>query len=221
MLDVVVLASGRGSNFEALARAIDEGRVRARLAGVVSDRADAPVLALARARGTETHVVAVANHASRDDWDAALAATVAALSPDLCVLAGFMRIVRSAFLARFGGRTINVHPSLLPAFPGLAAPRQAIEAGVRVSGCTVHVVDAGVDTGPILAQAVVPVLPDDDEAALHARIQRAEHALFPAVVGFIADGSLALGPPPRLVRASMDEERAFFVPKLPFDEVPR
>jgi phosphoribosylglycinamide formyltransferase-1 len=214
MIGVVVLASHRGSNFEALANAIDRGRVRARILGVVADRESAGVLELARRRGIGTRVVAFGAYPSRDAWDDALARAVSELAPDVCVLAGFMRIVGGAFLARFGGRTLNVHPSLLPAFAGIDAPKQALLAGVRVTGCTVHVVDAGVDTGPILAQAAVPVLPGDDEASLHARIQRAEHALFPAVVGWIADGALELGPPARFVRDGARDEPALFVPPL-------
>ncbi|HJL16899.1 MAG TPA: phosphoribosylglycinamide formyltransferase [Sandaracinaceae bacterium LLY-WYZ-13_1] len=196
-LPVAVLVSGRGSNLRALADAIDAGTCDARIAGVVADRARCAALDFARERALPTRVVRPKDHADRAAWDAALAEAVGALAPDLVVLAGFMRLVGDAFLAGFGGRTVNVHPSLLPAFPGLDAPGQAVTAGVRISGCTVHLVDAGVDTGPILAQAAVPVRPDDDAARLHARIQPLEHRLLPRVVDWVARGRLELGGEPR------------------------
>jgi phosphoribosylglycinamide formyltransferase-1 len=209
-LRLVVLASGHGSNLLALADAIAAGRCAARITAVVSDRPRAPALALAAERGLATAVVRPRDHADRAAWDAALAGAIAAHEPDLVVLAGFMRLVGAPVLARFGGRLVNVHPSLLPAFPGLDAPAQAVRAGVRLSGCTVHLVDAGVDTGPILAQAAVPVHPDDDGDALHARIQRVEHRLLPRVIDAVATGRIALGPPPRPV-APFDPDDAELV----------
>lgn len=196
-LKLAVLVSGRGSNLSALMAAIDAGSCHARIVGVVSDRPSAPALELARGRGLLADVVAAKAYTDRTQWDAALAARLQALAPDLVVLAGFMRLVGSAVLAAFAGRLVNVHPALLPAFPGLDAPAQAIAARVCISGCTVHVVDHGVDTGPVLAQAAVPVLATDDAASLHARIQTAEHALLPAVVHAIATGTVLLGSPPR------------------------
>jgi phosphoribosylglycinamide formyltransferase-1 len=193
-MDIAVLASGRGSNLRAIAEAIDRGACTARVVAVVSDKADAAALAFASGRGVATAVVEPRAHASRALWDAALAETVASFSPDLVVLAGFMRIVGASMLARFPQRIVNVHPALLPSFPGAHGARDAIAKGVRISGCTVHLVDAGVDTGPILAQAAVPVLPTDDEASLQARIQRAEHRLLPAVIDAIARGAITLGP---------------------------
>jgi phosphoribosylglycinamide formyltransferase 1 len=187
-----VLVSGRGSNLEALLRAIDQGSCPAEVRCVLSDRDDAPALAIAQARGIATGVVRAKDYADRGAWDAALAAALSEEQPDLIVLAGFMRIVGPAVLARFPLRLLNVHPSLLPAFPGKDAPAQAIAKGVALSGCTVHLVDGGIDTGPILAQAAVPVLPGDDAALLHARIQHAEHQLLPAVVAAIARGVLQL-----------------------------
>jgi phosphoribosylglycinamide formyltransferase-1 len=157
-LDIVVLASGRGSNLAAIFDAIDAGRCDARVVGVVSDKADAGALALAAGRGVSTRVVPLARGADRDAWNVALADAVAALTPQVVVLAGFMRILGAPLLERFPGKLVNVHPSLLPAFPGHDAPAQAVAAGVRITGCTVHVVDHGVDTGPILAQAAIPVL---------------------------------------------------------------
>ncbi|MCA9579547.1 MAG: phosphoribosylglycinamide formyltransferase [Sandaracinaceae bacterium] len=197
-VDIVVLASGRGSNLSAIFEAIDAGRCDARVVGLVSDKPGAGALALAEARGVPTRVVPLPRGADRDAWNVTLADAVSDLSAQrdvLLVLAGFMRILGRPLLERFPGRLINVHPSLLPSFTGHDAPRQAVAAGVRLTGCTVHVVDDGVDTGPILAQAAVPVLPTDDADALHARIQVAEHALLPTVIHWVAQGLLTLAPP--------------------------
>jgi phosphoribosylglycinamide formyltransferase-1 len=210
-LQLAVLASGRGSNLGALLAAIDAGRCAAAIAGVLSDREDAAALELARSRRLPTRVVAPRAHADRSAWDAALATEIASLGPDLVVLAGFMRIVGPHVLARFPRRIVNVHPALLPAFPGLDAAQQAVSAGARVSGCTVHLVDAGVDTGPILAQAAVPVRANDDGPRLHARIQRAEHALLPAVIHAIAVGALTLDPAPRYLGDDEEGEAAVLV----------
>lgn len=199
-LALAVLVSGRGSNLQALLAAIDRGACDAEVGCVLSDRANAPALTLASERGIATDVIAAKAYGDRADWDRALAERIAASGAQLVVLAGFMRLVGPAVLARFAGRIINVHPALLPAFPGMDAPEQAIRARVCISGCTVHVVDAGVDTGPVLAQAAVPVLPGDDALSLHARIQTTEHTLLPAVVHAIATGAILLdGPHPRYV----------------------
>lgn len=205
-LDLAVLVSGRGSNLRAIAASIAAGRCDARIAAVIADRSQADALAFAAERGIETRVCRPKDHASREAWDEALAAEVASFSPQLVVLAGFMRIVGPAMLARFPHRIVNVHPALLPAFPGTDAPAQALAAGVRISGCTVHQVDAGVDTGPILAQAAVPVRPDDDADGLHARIQAQEHRLYPAVIDAIARGWIVPG------------ARPAFAPECPFGE---
>jgi phosphoribosylglycinamide formyltransferase-1 len=196
-LKLAVLVSGRGSNLSALLAAIDAGTCHAEVVAVLADRPSAPALELARARGIPATVVHAKAFRERAEWDHELTARIADSEPDLVVLAGFMRLVGSALLARFAGRVINVHPALLPAFPGLDAPAQAVAARVCLSGCTVHVVDHGVDTGPVLAQAAVPVLADDDAASLHSRIQQCEHALLPAVVHAIARGSIVLGDVPR------------------------
>jgi phosphoribosylglycinamide formyltransferase-1 len=196
-LELVVLVSGRGSNLRAIASAIDAGRCRARIAGVISDRPDAQALAFAAERGIPVRICQLRDHPGRQAWDAALADAIASFRPDLVVLAGFMRIVGPAVLARYPWRILNVHPALLPAFPGLDAPAQAIAKRVRITGCTVHLVDAGVDTGPILAQAAVPVLPDDDPPALHARIRAQEHRLLPAVIDAIARGWIEPGEVPK------------------------
>lgn len=216
-LPLAVLASGRGSNLSALLDAIDRGRCHATVVGVLSDRAAAPALALAEARKIPTRVVAARDYAERSAWDEALAAATHAFAPRLVVLAGFMRIVGAPLLARFPRRIINVHPALLPAFPGIDAPLQAIRARVALSGCTVHLVDAGVDTGPILAQAAVRVLADDDASALHARIQRVEHALLPAVVNAIAEGTLELDPEPRYTGGERANDERLVSPPLSLD----
>jgi phosphoribosylglycinamide formyltransferase-1 len=198
-LPIAVLASGRGSNLRAIFEAIDAGRCDARVVAVISDRASAAALELAKERSVPTAVVLPKEFADRAAWDAALAEKIASFAPELVVLAGFMRIVGASVLAKFGGRIINVHPALLPSFPGVDGPAQAIAARVKIAGCTVHLVDAGVDTGPILAQGAVPVMPDDDAAKLHERIQPIEHRLLPAVIDWIATGALVLSPEPRFV----------------------
>jgi len=179
---VVVLVSGTGSNLAALLRAHAEPSYGARVVAVVSDTAEAGGLAIARDARIPTAVVAPGDFPDRAAWDAALAEAVAVFSPDLVVSAGFMRILGAHFLKRFGGRTINTHPALLPSFPGCHAVRDALARGVKVTGCTVHLVDAGVDTGPILAQENVPVLPSDTEATLHERIKTVERQLLVSVV---------------------------------------
>lgn len=189
---VLVLVSGTGSNLRALHGAIDAGACEATIVGVLSDKHTAKALAFAEAQGIRTQVVAPKDFADRGAWDEGLAGAAESFAPDLIVLAGFMRILGKPLLSRFGGRIINVHPSLLPAFPGIDGPEQAIRAGVCVSGCTVHLVDEGVDTGRILAQAVVPVVQSDDAASLHARIQIQEHRLLPAVVHAVARGRLGV-----------------------------
>lgn len=204
-LDIAVLISGTGSNLMAIQGAIEAGACDARIAAVISDRPAAPGLAYAESRGLSTAVVRPRAFPDRPTWDGALADAVAACDPAVIVLAGFMRIVGPGFVRRFPGRIINVHPALLPAFPGTDGPAQAIAAGVRISGCTVHVVDEGVDTGPIVAQAAVPVLQADDAESLHARIQRAEHRLLPAVIHGVARGDIGLGERPHVRTASEDD----------------
>jgi phosphoribosylglycinamide formyltransferase-1 len=178
---VVALASGAGSTLQALLDAAADPAFGALVAAVGSDRADAVALERARASGVATFVHPMG--ADREAWDAGLAEQVAAHRPDLVVSAGFMRLLGPAFLGRFPGRVVNSHPSLLPAFPGVHAPRDAVAYGVRVSGCTLFLVDGGVDTGPIVDQRVVPVLDGDDEAALHERIKVEERAMLVDVVG--------------------------------------
>jgi formyltetrahydrofolate-dependent phosphoribosylglycinamide formyltransferase len=173
---VVVLLSGTGSLCGALLAATDDPDYPATVVAVGADR-DAPGLEHARRRGIPTFTCALAEHPDRAVWDRALAAAIAAHEPDLVVSAGFMKIVGPAVLGAFGGRLINTHPALLPAFPGAHAVRDALAAGASVTGTTVHLVDAGVDTGPVLAQREVAVLPGDDEARLHERIKDVEREL--------------------------------------------
>lgn len=193
---IVVLGSGRGSNFGAIVDAARSGRCDVDIAAVISDRTSAPILKRAREADLVTAIVPF-DRRDRHAWDAKLAGVVATFEPEVVVLAGFMRILGVAFVQRFAGRIVNVHPSLLPSFPGSDAPAQAIAAGVRLTGCTVHVVDEGVDTGPILAQAAVPVHPDDTAESLHRRIQSEEHVLLPATLHAVATGALVLGARPQ------------------------
>ena len=183
---VVVLASGSGSTLQALLDAAGDPTYGVQLVAVGSDRAGAGALDRARAAGVDTFVCAPVDHADRAAWDAALAETVGALTPHLVVSAGFMRLAGPVFLDRFGGRFVNTHPALLPAFPGMHGARDALAYGAKVSGATLHVVDAGVDTGPIVAQRAVPVLDDDDEATLHERIKVEERAMLVDVIGRMA-----------------------------------
>jgi formyltetrahydrofolate-dependent phosphoribosylglycinamide formyltransferase len=184
---VAVLLSGTGSLSAALLAATDDPAYPAEVVAVGADR-DAAGLEHARARGIPTFVCAVGDFPERADWDRALAAQLAAHDPDLVVSAGFMKIVGPAVLDAFGGRLINTHPALLPAFPGAHAVRDALAAGVPVTGATVHVVDAGVDTGPVLAQREVAVLPGDDEARLHERIKDVERELLVQTVAQLVTG---------------------------------
>lgn len=190
MKNIVVLISGRGSNMEAIVRACAEERWDARIAVVVSNRADAAGLAFARERDIAIDVVDHRAFASRDAFDEALAECVEGHGADIVALAGFMRILGAAFVRRFDGRLVNIHPSLLPAFPGLETHRRAIEAGCKASGASVHFVTAELDHGPIIAQAVVPVLAGDDAAALSARVLAQEHRLYPRAIAWLVDDRL-------------------------------
>ncbi len=180
---LAVLVSGRGSNLQAIIDAIRTGRLQASVEIVVSDAADAPAVARARAVEIPAAVVRRRDYSSRAEFDLALAGAVEKARPDLVVLAGFMTLLGPAFLDRFPGRVINIHPSLLPAFPGLEAQKQALEYGVKFSGCTVHYVDYGMDSGAIIDQRVVEVMPGDDVDSLSARILKQEHELLVDVIG--------------------------------------
>ncbi len=185
-LTLGVLASGRGSNLQAILDAIERGALPARVGIVLSNKKDAPALL----RASPSLFVDPAGYASRSDYDAYLATLLRRHGVDLVVLAGYMRLITPPLIAAYPGRIVNVHPSLLPAFPGLHAQRQALHYGVRVSGCTVHFVDEAVDHGPIILQAAVPVLPDDTEETLSARILLEEHRLLPRAISLYAEGRL-------------------------------
>lgn len=200
---IAVLISGRGSNLAALLAAMDAGDLHGVVDAVIANRADAPGLGFASTRGIATRVVDHRSFAARDAFDAALASAIDAGAPDLIVLAGFMRMLGAAFVRRYTGRMINIHPSLLPLYPGLHTHRRALADGVRVHGCTVHFVTPDVDVGPIIAQAAVPVCHGDDEATLAARVLAAEHVLLPTVVRWYCTGRLVIDGPRVHVR---DEE---------------
>lgn len=184
----VVLISGRGSNMEALLRAA----LPVDFAAVISNRPDAKGLDVARSLGVATAVIDHHQYDGREAFDAALAAEIDRHAPDLVILAGFMRVLTADFVRRYQGRLINIHPALLPAFPGLNTHARALAAGVRVHGCTVHFVTPEVDVGPIVVQAAVPVFPDDDEARLSARVLEQEHRIFPMAVRWFAEGRLGI-----------------------------
>ena len=186
---LVVLVSGEGTNLQALIDACRDEAYGARVVAVGADRAGINALARAERAGLPAFVVCLADYADREEWDAALARTCAGYQPDLIILAGFMKLVGKPFLDAFGGRCLNTHPALLPSFPGTHGVRDALAHGVKVTGCTVFIVDDGVDEGPIVAQASVPVEDEDDEAALHERIKVAERALLAGTVGaMVRDG---------------------------------
>ena len=181
-----VLVSGAGTNLQALLEACADPAYGATVVAVGADRDSIAALDRAKAADIPTFTVKVGDFPTRGDWDQALARACERYRPDLIVCAGFMKLVGPAFLARFGGRCLNTHPALLPSFPGMHGVRDALGYGVKVSGCTVFLVDEGVDAGPVLAQAAVPVHDDDDEASLHERIKVAERALLVGTVGRMA-----------------------------------
>ncbi|MGE5386796.1 MAG: phosphoribosylglycinamide formyltransferase [Betaproteobacteria bacterium] len=206
MKKIVILISGRGSNMSALLDAHAAGQLPVNIAAVISNRPEAPGLAIAAAAGIATRVVDHKLHAGREAFDAALVECIDGFSPDLVVLAGFMRILTDGFVSHYAGRLLNIHPSLLPAFPGLHTHRQALEEGVRVHGCTVHFVTPTLDHGPIVIQAAVPVFASDDEQSLSSRVLREEHRIYPQAVRWFAEGRLWLdGRKVVLADASGDE----------------
>ena len=180
---LVVLVSGEGTNLQALIDACRDPDYGAQVVAVGADRAGINGLARAGQAGIPAFTVRLADYPAREEWDAALSSTCAAYAPDLIVLAGFMKLVGKPFLDSFGGRCLNTHPALLPSFPGAHGVRDALAHGVKVTGCTVLIIDDGVDAGPIVAQACVPVADDDDEVTLHERIKVAERALLVGTVG--------------------------------------
>ncbi|NBV19210.1 phosphoribosylglycinamide formyltransferase [Janthinobacterium sp.] len=192
MKNIVILISGRGSNMEAVVRAAQAEQWPARIAAVISNRADAQGLVFAAEHGIATAVVANKDFASREQFDAALQAVIDGFAPDLVVLAGFMRILTPPFVEHYAGRMLNIHPSLLPLFPGMATHRQALEAGVTEHGATVHFVTAELDHGPAVASATVPVLPGDTEDSLSARVLVQEHLLYPRAIRLFIDDKLSV-----------------------------
>jgi formyltetrahydrofolate-dependent phosphoribosylglycinamide formyltransferase len=200
---IAILISGRGSNMAALIDAAAERDFPAEIVAVISDRADALGIGLARARGVEAHVVERGGFPSKHAHDEAIDAALRAAGADIVCLAGYMRLLTAAFVKKWSGRMINIHPSLLPLFKGLDAHRRALEAGMRIHGCSVHFVTPEMDGGPIVAQAAVPVLPADTEIELAARVLRAEHVLYPMAVRLVVEG-----------KARMEDGRTVFSEEL-------
>lgn len=189
MKKIVILISGRGSNMQALL----EAKLPCRIAAVISNRADAEGLAIAKAHGIPAIVVDHRGHADRESFDTALAQAIDAFDPDIIALAGFMRILGAGFVSRYRGRLINIHPSLLPAYSGLNTHARALQDGIRIHGCTVHFVTTDLDHGPIIIQAAVPVLRDDSEQTLAARVLHEEHRIYPQAIRWICNGCVTLG----------------------------
>ncbi|NDC08522.1 MAG: phosphoribosylglycinamide formyltransferase [Oxalobacteraceae bacterium] len=192
MKNIVILISGRGSNMEAIIRAAVAEKWPARIAAVISNRADAGGLRTAELAGIPVAIVEHSNFPDRVSFDRALAEQIDGFQPDLVVLAGFMRILSAGFVEHYRGYLLNIHPSLLPSFPGLSTHRRAIEAGVRFHGATVHFVTQTLDHGPIVEQAVVPVFEDDVEETLAQRVLAEEHRIYPAAVRGIVEGRIRL-----------------------------
>ena len=188
MKRIVILISGRGSNMQALL----EAKLDAQIAAVISNNPSARGLQFARSAGVETKLVNHRDYGDRASFDKALGDAIAAYRPDLIVLAGFMRILTEQFIERFSGRILNIHPSLLPAFSGLDTHRRALDEGVKLHGCTVHFVTPTLDHGPIVIQAAVPVLPDDDEERLAARVLQQEHVVYPQAIRWFLEGRLTI-----------------------------
>lgn len=192
MKNVVILISGRGSNMEAIVHACQREGWPGRVAAVIANRPQAAGLGFAQAQGVATAVVDHRSHPSRESFDAELMQVIDAHEPALVVLAGFMRILTPGFTAHYAGRLLNIHPSLLPAFPGLHTHERALEAGCRLAGATVHFVTAELDHGPVVAQAMVPILPDDDAERLAARVLALEHQMYPRAVRWFLEDQLRI-----------------------------
>jgi phosphoribosylglycinamide formyltransferase-1 len=209
---ITVLVSGRGSNLRALIDAERNGRLGGTIAAVLCNRADAPALQIAAENGIATQVIEHRAFASRDVFEAALSTAIDAGAPDLIVLAGFMRVLGAAFVGRYAGRMLNIHPSLLPSYPGLDTHRRALADGVRVHGCTVHFVTADVDHGPIVMQGAVAVHDGDDEAKLAARVLAVEHRLLPAAVRAFCERRLVIAGRRVCVKDEVAPAAALMVP---------
>ena len=214
MKNIVILISGRGSNMEALIAARDAGQLPVNIAAVISNRPDAKGLETAAQAGIATLCLDHKAYAGREAFDAALAESIDTFAPDLVVLAGFMRILTAGFVRHYEGRLFNIHPSLLPSFPGLHTHQRALEEGVRIHGCTVHFVTAELDHGPVVIQAAVPVLDGDDEDSLSARVLRQEHQIYPQAVRWFAEGRLRLEDGRVRLNGEMTESAGLVVPDL-------
>jgi phosphoribosylglycinamide formyltransferase-1 len=214
MKRIVILISGRGSNMAAVLAAVRQGAIKAEVAGVISNRADAGGLEIAARGGVATEVVDHALVPDRKAFESALASAVDRLAPDLVVLAGFMRVLGPEFVRRYEGRMLNIHPSLLPMYPGLYTHRRALADGVKVHGCTVHFVTFEVDHGPIVAQAAVPVREGDDEASLAARVLEAEHRILVAAVRWFCEDRLVIDEGRVRVKDEVAEAGSLLVPAL-------
>lgn len=206
MKKLAIFASGRGSNARALIDACRRGLIAGRPVVLFSDHPDAPALAMARAAGIDCHAFAPREFADKDAYENAVVEMLRPYAPDYICLAGYMRIVGAPILAVYEGRIVNIHPALLPSFPGLHAQRQAIEAGVKVSGCTVHFVDAGMDSGPIIMQTAVPVFASDDEASLAERILTVEHPTYVEAMAALCRDELCIAERKVVRRTASEEE---------------
>lgn len=214
MKNIVILISGRGSNMEALIAARDAGNLPVNIAAVISNRPDAKGLETAHRAGIEAHFIDHKAFAGREAFDGALAECIDGFAPDLVVLAGFMRILSEGFVRHYEGRLINIHPSLLPSFPGLHTHQRALEEGVRIHGCTVHFVTPALDHGPVIIQAAVPVLDDDTEATLAARILTQEHLIYPQAVRWFAEDKLRLENGRVRLAAGQNDGAALIAPEV-------
>ncbi len=214
MKQIVILISGRGSNMEALIAARDAGRLPVAIAAVISNRPDAAGLATAARAGIATRHLDHKAFASREDFDAALADCIDGYAPDLVVLAGFMRILSEGFVRHYEGRLMNIHPSLLPSFPGLHTHQRALDEGVRIHGCTVHFVTPTLDHGPVIIQAAVPVLDGDSEESLAARILVQEHRIYPQAVRWFAEDRLRLEDGRVRIAAELSDAAGLISPEL-------
>ena len=211
-----MLVSGAGTNLQALIDACRDEAYGAQVVAVGADRPGITALDRAERAGIPSFILRLPDYPSREEWDAALARTCAGYQPDLVVLAGFMKLVGKEFLEVFGGRCLNTHPALLPSFPGPHGVRDALAHGVKVTGCTLFLVDAGIDTGPIVAQAAVPVLPDDTPESLGARVLDAEHRLYPHALRLVASGEVRVDDEHVVRTTLITPQPPLFSP--PFDE---
>ena len=214
MKSIVILISGRGSNMEAIIRASESGDLPVRIAGVLSNRPEAPGLATALSRKIPTRAIDHRQFSGREAFDAAMIEAIDAFAPDFVVLAGFMRILSDRFVEHYASRLINIHPSLLPSFPGLHTHRRALESGVRIHGCSVHFVTPVLDHGPIVVQAAVPVLDGDDEHSLAARVTVQEHRIYPLALGWLAAGRLRMVDGRVLLEANQGDGGALISPTI-------